>query len=237
MNLRSWARGARARRRALLVALTAALAAGAQAGASVPGHAVRAGGMPPTGAWPPMLDKAMGGDMPDMEAATRHQRAVARRLMRRTQRLTARYATEARARRAGYRPPRKWAWAPIRHFNSHRAGNDGRVLDPSRPESLLFWRGPDGRGPRRLVAAMFRAPSDRPPPDADNPLLRWHVHFHCVRPIPGRSRQMRTELCPKGLVAHYGSMQMLHVWLTGDLMTAYAMQAPLDALATALGID
>jgi hypothetical protein len=181
-----------------------------------------------------MLDHHMGADMPDMDRATPRQQAVARRLMQRTRRAIARYTTPARARRAGYVQVGRWSQAGIRHFDSRRAEADGHVLDPARPEALLFWRGPDGR--KRLAAAMFRAPSERPPPQMDNPLLRWHAHYVCGRGVRGAPRQMRFEHCPSGQVAHYGTTQMLHVWLTGELMTAYAMAPPIDALAAAYGI-
>jgi hypothetical protein len=232
MSLNRWARRARARRLALLPALVAALAAGAQAGAARhPDH--DPGGMPARG-WHPSLAHHMGDDMPDAGAATPRQLAFARRLMRRTLRRTARYATPARARSAGYRPSGRLLRPGIRHFNSRAAESDGRILDARRPESLLFWRTPDGS--RQLVAAMFRAPSVRPPPRMHNPLLRWHAHYRCGPRMPGHPRQLPLEHCPKGTVAHYGMTQMLHVWFTGDLMTAYAVDPPITALKTALGI-
>jgi hypothetical protein len=180
-----------------------------------------------------MLDHPMGADMPDVDSASARQRAFARSLMRRTARRLAQLSTPARARRAGYRPAGRWSSKGVRHFNSRRAESDGRVLDPARPESVLFWRGPGGRA--RAAAAMFRAPSDRPPPRMGNPLLRWHVHYVCVKRVPGAPRQIRSRHCRAGTVARYGVSQMLHVWRTGDLMTAYAMDPPLDALASALG--
>jgi hypothetical protein len=230
MSLLMRARRPRARRCTLLFGLSAALAFGAPAGADMPGGDA----MDPAGHWRPMLDHHMGADMPDLATATRHQRAVARRLMRRVLRLRARYPTLARARRAGYLPAGRWSSHGIRHFNSAPAESDGRALDPGHPESLLFWRGPDGR--RRLAAVMFRAPSDRPPPLHHNPLLRWHAHYVCRHPMRGAPRQMPFEHCPKGEVARYGTTQMLHVWLTGDLETAYAMAPPLHALAAAFGL-
>jgi hypothetical protein len=123
----------------------------------------------------------------------------------------------------------------MRHFNSARAESDGRVLDPRHPESLLFWRGPDGV--LRLAAVMFRAPSEQPPPLYRNPLLRWHAHYACVQPRRGAPRQMPSTYCPRGEVARYGETQMLHVWFTGDLETAYAMAPPLSALAAAFAIQ
>jgi hypothetical protein len=231
MSLFRWARRARARRRVLTLALLVTLAAGASASAYKP-RTEGGGGMAASG-WRPMFDHHMGADMPDMESASARDRALARSLMRRTARRLAQLSTIARARRAGYRAAGRWSSQGIRHYNSRRAESDGHVLDPARPESVLFWRHPGGRA--RAVAAMFRAPSDRPPPHMDNPLLRWHVHYVCTKRVPGAPRQLRMRFCRPGTVARYGVTQMLHVWRTGDLMSAYAMNPPLDALASALG--
>jgi hypothetical protein len=230
MSLMMRARRVRARRRALLFGLSGVLAFGAPAGAQMPGGDA----MDPAGHWRPMLDHHMGADLPDPAAATASQRALARRLMRRAQRLQARYPTLARARRGGYLPAGRWSSRGIRHFNSATAESDGRALDPRHPESLLFWRGPDGR--QRLAAVMFRAPSDRPPPLHGNRLLRWHAHYVCRAPVRGAPRQMPFEHCPQGQVARYGATQMLHVWFTGELATAYAMAPPLAALTAAFGL-
>src|SRR3954447_3079446 len=231
MSLFRWARRARARRRILVLAVLATLVARASASAYKPRQERGDGGMAAPG-WRPMLDHHMGADMPDMDSASPRQRAFARSLMRRTARRLAQLSTVARARRAGYLPAGRWSSKGIRHYDSRRAESDGRVLDSARPESVLFWRHPGGRA--RAVAAMFRAPSDRPPPRMDNPLLRWHVHYVCAKRVPAAPGQMRTPYCRDGTVARYGVTQMLHVWRTGDLMTACAMQPPFDALASAL---
>jgi hypothetical protein len=234
MSLIPWRRRTRARRHALLFALVAALAGGAPAAGHLPGQEAGEGGMQPSGHWHPMLDHHMSTDMPDVEGATPRQRAVADRLQRQTRRGTARYSTPARARRAGYVPVGRWSSRGVRHFDSRAAETDRHILDPARPEALLFWRGPDGR--KRLAAAMFRAPSDRPPPRMHNPLLRWHAHYVCRAPVAGAPRQIRSAHCHDGTVARYGTTQMLHIWFTGDPMTAFALMPPFDALAAAFGL-
>jgi hypothetical protein len=178
--------------------------------------------------------KMDGPDRPDVSAATPRQRAAARRLLRRTRALGRRFPTTRAARAGGYVPAGRWSSLGIRHFNSRAAETEDRALDPRHPESLLFWRGPDHR--RRLVAAMYRYPSDARLPRPAGPLMRWHVHTRCVRPHPGAMRQMPSDMCPDGKVAHYGTTAMFHVWLTDDLASAFAMNPPLDALAAALGL-
>jgi hypothetical protein len=175
-----------------------------------------------------------GPDRPDVSRASPRQRVAARRLLRRTRGLRRRFPTTRAARRGGYAPAGRWSSKGLRHFDSFAAETDGHALDPRRPESLLFWRAPDHR--RHLVAAMFRYPSDSRPPRPAGPLMRWHVHMVCVRPHPGAMREMRSEMCHHGKVAHYGTTAMFHVWLANDLASAFAMHPPLDALAAALGL-
>jgi hypothetical protein len=105
---------------------------------------------------------------------------------------------------------------------------DGRVLDPTRPETLVYWR--DARDRLALVGVMYTAAKGMPGPTVGGPITRWHTHESCRdpatraklgRPVDGR--------CPDGQV-YRRSGEMMHVWFTDDLQTAFARRAPVAAL-------
>jgi len=64
-----------------------------------------------------------------------------------------------------------------------------------------------------LLAFMFRVPADDVPPFG-SPVIGWHQH-------------VRAD-------GHVGATQMTHVWLTGDLRSAYANCLPVPALEAAI---
>lgn len=216
-------RRARSPLRAAPLALLAVLAATHPAAAAMPG-------MDAPG-WRPMLSGGMP-DLPDVAAATEAQRAGAARLLRRSRAGAAALDTPAAARRHGYMPMGVWSRDGVRHYMSRAAERDARTLDPRRPEAVMFWRGPDGRA--RPAAVMFRASSARRPPEPGGPITRWHAHYRCAAPDRHDPRQMPHPPCGPGRVAHYGASVMLHVWFTGDLATAFAVDAPIEALTRSL---
>ena len=55
--------------------------------------------------------------------------------------------------------------------------DDGRILDPDYPESLVYQ--PDGKGGKKLAAAMFMLAPDKTlddVPDVGGKLTQWHIH-------------------------------------------------------------
>ena len=65
-------------------------------------------------------------------------------------------------------------------------------------------------------------------PTPAGPIARWHSHVVCVKrdkrglaPLDGR--------CPSGTRKTQGS-EMLHVWFTHDLRSAFAVHAPVPEL-------
>ena len=84
----------------------------------------------------------------------------------------------------------------VKHFR------DGRVLDPYKPESLVYWWPADG--PPVLVAFMYRAETVKPPKFGGE-IFGWHQHSKTSAP-------------------------MTHVWLTHDLESATANCLPVAAL-------
>jgi len=175
----------------------------------------------------------------DLSAATSAQRAAAERLLRRSLASASRFGTLADARAAGYvgDPGRRYVkdWrlghqrladGPIRDVHMNHPGHlsDGHLLDPRRPETLVYRRQAAGR--YELVALMYRAPAGPVPTPAPS-LVRWHLHGGCV---PANERHdagvtVPHEGCPAGELLHHGSNAMLHVWLDRSLRTAFGMDA------------
>jgi hypothetical protein len=110
---------------------------------------------------------------------------------------------------------------------------DGRVLDPARPETLVYWTGPGDR--LTLVGVMYTAARGASGPAVGGPITRWHDHESCRDPAT-RAKLGRPAdgACPDGQVFRRGG-EMMHVWFTDDLATAFARRAPLAALRAANG--
>jgi hypothetical protein len=98
------------------------------------------------------------------------------------------------------------------HYGNSRFEKDGRVLDPTRPETLVYAGTPDGP---LLLGAMYSLPGlDRTPPDVGGPLTPWHVHTNvCVGPVPPFLIGLLTPFgtCPFGSV-NIVSNAMIHIW-------------------------
>jgi hypothetical protein len=105
---------------------------------------------------------------------------------------------------------------------------DGRVLDPARPETLVYWNGPGDR--LTLVGVMYTAARGAEGPTVGGPITRWHDHESCRDPVTRAKLGRPVDgTCPDGQV-HRRSGEMMHVWFTDDLATAFARRAPLAAL-------
>lgn len=143
--------------------------------------------------------------------ATPQQAAAADLLYRRTRDTLARYADPAVARRDGYRV------GVIRGTDQHVDNpaflEDGRVLDPTRPETLVYAAGP--RGPV-LLGAMFQTPGiGRPGPTPAGRLLVWHAHEQvCFGGVPIGLAGLTDPfgVCPALSVTVPLTNEMVHVW-------------------------
>jgi hypothetical protein len=146
---------------------------------------------------------------PRLSRATPVQRRQARRLWQGSRNVAARFPNYQAALDAGFatNPIDMLGVSPpmFSHVRSRRYERDNRVLDPRRPESLVYWR--PRVGDPVLLGFMYRATR---PPRFGGPILDWHRHQ-----LPGR-RPGRTV--------------MTHVWLTDDLVTAFARCTPVAAL-------
>ena len=61
------------------------------------------------------------------------------------------------------------------HVWSRKYNRDDRILDPERPESLVYWKPPDPAAPRQLLGFMFRI-HDGPLPLFAGTIPSWHTH-------------------------------------------------------------
>ena len=96
------------------------------------------------------------------------------------------------------------------HYLNSAYNRDGRILDPERPESLIYLDLTDGTW--MLVGAMYRMPvPDQPGPRVGGPLTAWHSHNNLCR-AEGRVVAVAVDgACPKGELG--ATPEMLHVWL------------------------
>jgi hypothetical protein len=173
-----------------------------------------------------------GSNLPDVAAAAAEERHRAEALWRDSIANAQRWRDPQAATAAGFRfkDDRRAADRPVRllHVPNPAWRADGRVLDPARPETLIYWHGPDDR--LVLVGVMYTAARGQPGPTVGGPITRWHDHESCRDP-DSRAKLGRPVdgTCPDGQVLRR-SGEMMHVWFTDDLATAFARRAPLRQL-------
>jgi hypothetical protein len=147
------------------------------------------------------VDRSTMANLADPAAASPDQRAAATDLLVRTEAATARYGDLDTAKSAGFdvqaalahaeqEKPNKAAAVkradagqqtpdgrmPMLHVPNTANRVDGKVLDPSAPETLMYAY--QGQGRWTLVGVMYTANESYPqaPPDPGGPITRWHYH-------------------------------------------------------------
>jgi hypothetical protein len=175
---------------------------------------------------------AHGPNLPDVAAAAADERARAEALRRDSVANAERWRDPEAATASGFRfkGDRRLADRPGRflHVPNPAWRADGRVLDPARPETLVYWRGPHDR--LVLVGVMYTAARGRRGPTVGGPITRWHDHESCRDPATHvKLGRPADGACPSGQVLRR-SGEMMHVWFTDDLATAFARRAPLQEL-------
>src|SRR5262245_44559822 len=175
-------------------------------------------------------------EYPTIALGTRAQRAAAIKLLDDVRAASRRWPTLSKARATGFdthtrrRRPGD-ATVHFLHAENHRYSHDADYLVPRRPEALIYANVP-GR-PLVLVGLMFAMPRGLKGATPGGPITRWHTHTVCAA---GDKRGLTTPRpdgsCPPGTKRREGS-EMLHVWLTRDLRSAFAIHAPLRELGLA----
>jgi len=136
----------------------------------------------------------------------------------------------AQAQRDGYQPT---FGAPL-HYVNEAFVTDEHVLDPDRPEFLLFY---DTEYGKRLVAVMYLARRDEHGPQIGGPLTVWHNH------VLAKPRCLLDGLlwvadpdedggCVRGSL-HFESPEMLHVWFSEHPDGPFATRMELEPRARA----
>ncbi len=173
---------------------------------------------------------------PTPKLATPVQRAAAEALLAELRAAAEAWRPRRNAIAAGFgtraRPHRRQRDHSVLYFHAERRALRAArsYLDPRRPKALIYADAP-GR-PLALVGAMFSVPRGVSGPTPGGPITRWHTHRVCAN---GRNRgltPLRDGSCPAGTRARQGS-EMLHVWFTKDLRSAFAIHAPRRELCAA----
>jgi hypothetical protein len=172
---------------------------------------------------------------PPLLLASELERAEARRLLTVIERAARSWRDPRAAARAGFntrRPKRAPGETRVMWFHSEHRRNhsDDAYFDPTRPDTLIYADLP-GR-PLSLVGAMFSMPRGVEGATPGGPITRWHWHVVCTDTIARGTKPHADGSCPRGSRL-YGGSEMLHVWFTGELRSAYAIHAPVPELCRA----
>jgi hypothetical protein len=139
--------------------------------------------------------------------------------------IEARYRDVGAALRAGYQPVATDAL--VVHYVNDRYVADGHILDPDRPEALMY---SNGRRPELLGAMFMMDRPGQPGPPIDGRRV-WHHHTLCIGASGGNIAA--TGSCPRGDVRR-DSPEMAHVWLAGLAADPLAADMQLPAMVCQL---
>jgi hypothetical protein len=144
---------------------------------------------------------------------TSTQLAAAAKLIADTRRGLGRFAGLRAALGAGYAPNHPLPSA-IKHYFNPGYVTDGRVLDPARPEGLLYAN--TTRGPVVVAAVYLMNRAGEPGRAVGGCLTGWHTHNNLCSSDPGRGLVTGVRRpggrCPSGQVP-WAAPRMLHTWV------------------------
>ena len=152
-------------------------------------------------------------DLGGVEGVTPEQQAAAENLVAVTLLRLPQWADPAHAEANGFRSIGD-GFTGTEHLVNQAFMSDDVILDPDRPESLVY----DTRnGGRRLVAAMYMVQRGLPleqVPDIGGKLMQWHTHENLCYNAEGKVRGITDAAgnCPAGLVKPVPT-PMIHVWI------------------------
>ena len=156
---------------------------------------------------------------PANPSPTAAQQAAAARLLAAVRASIAPFADPQVALAAGFKPGPVSSADPLRHWENR--ANAGTVLDPARPQDLVYLQTPSGL---KLLGAMYQMPRiGQWGPDPGGPLTQWHQHEGiCLSPL-GFEFSFATPFwgCPVGAI-NVTAPPMLHVWFVDNPKGAFS---------------
>lgn len=177
--------------------------------------------------WPRPFDPAKALDISGVAGVSSEQEARAAALIQSTIRDLPKYASTATALAEQYNSIGD-ALTGFEHFVKSSLVNDGRVLDSTAPESLVY---AVSGSTRTLVAAMYMAAEGTPINDETlvnyaGRLMQWHVHNNlCWRTINNIPKVVGVSnaagVCLFGALQINGS-PMVHVWIAPHICGPFA---------------
>ena len=177
--------------------------------------------------WPRPYDPAAPIDFTGIGGVTPEQASRATTLIQSAQRDLPKYALTATAYADGYRSIGDEGTG-FEHFIKYSLLNDGRVLDTTAPESLVY----EVKGNvKTLVSAMFIANPGTPLTDTTlvnyaGGLMQWHVHSNlCWTTVNGVPKVVGVTnaagVCSAGVLQPAGA-PMVHVWIAPHMCGPFA---------------
>jgi hypothetical protein len=168
------------------------------------------------------FDPAMPIDLGGMPGVTPEQQAEAENLLAVTLLRLPQFADPEVAAARGYHSIGDGVTG-FEHYVNFDLLDDGRILDPDHPESIVYrrvYRRETGAG-LELVAAMFmleRGSTLDDVPDIGGDLMQWHIHDNlCFSSDPAAPRVASLtpagQPCP-GDTVRGPQVPMVHVWIT-----------------------
>ena len=194
---------------------------GTDAGGEAPGDAVGMVGTDQQDHATPVPPKPYDPDLPidlgGVGGVTPQQQAAAENLIAITLLRLPKYADPAVAEADGFRTIRDGATGH-EHYINWSYIDDEHVLDPDRPESLVYEPQPDGS--KKLVSAMFMLSTGTTlddVPELGGPLTQWHIHDDLCFVDDPEAPWVAGLTNPDGTcnppLVKFAPVPMIHVWI------------------------
>ncbi|MFN8053628.1 MAG: hypothetical protein U0Q22_19495 [Acidimicrobiales bacterium] len=166
---------------------------------------------------PKPYDPTRPVDLSGVPGVTAEEQARAEQLVTSTVQKLPQFSDYTKLEALGYHSIQD-GFTGFEHYVNWDYINDGRLLDPDHPESLVF---ATRQGPKHLVSAMFMAEQGTTldnVPDIGGALTQWHIHdnlcYGATDPPEIAGVVPAGQDCPPGQRRLGDPRPMIHVWIT-----------------------